>query len=86
MVKPSSATVGFLGAAGLGTAIIAALFISDYYQLGPSFPYQQVKDISVGSFITLTGGIATLASAILYSLHFRTPISENKTQTGTPVL
>jgi hypothetical protein len=82
-VKLSSASIAFLGTGAMGTILFTGMFLTTYYGQGPPY-YSQIQYISVGSFITLIGGFATVASAILYSLHVRTPTTEEKPQTSTP--
>lgn len=82
-VKPSSASIAFLGTGAMATVLMAGEFLTAYYEQGPYY-YSMIQYISVGSFITVIGGVVALVSAILYSLHLRTPASENKTQTATP--
>jgi len=82
-VKLSSVSIAFLGTGAMGTILFTGMFLTSYYGQGP-YGYPEIQYMSVGSFITLTGGFATVASAILYSLHVRTPTTEEKPQTSTP--
>ena len=68
-VKASKLTVAFLGSGGLLVILAAGVFISSYYM--QVYAYPQILDMSIGSFVTLIGGICELVAAFLYTQHAR---------------
>jgi len=84
-VKPSSASIAFLGTGTMATILITSWFLLTYYYQQGLYPYTDIQNISIGSFITFAGGIVAFASAVLYSLRFRTPTSEERTQASSLV-
>ncbi len=69
--KPSNVSNIFLGGGGLVAIIGAVRWISFYYG-PPPLDHPIIYAISVGPFVTISGGILAILAAVLCALHKRT--------------